>query len=59
MAERQRFESVQEMLDRLGEMKIIDAQVLLRLYNMYRYQVNDGEDGANTTYSGKAKGYKG
>ena len=46
---------MQEMLDRLGEMKITDAQVLLRLYNMYRYQVNDEDDGANTTYSGTGK----
>ena len=45
------------MLDRLGEMKITDAQVLLRLYNMYRYQVvsADGEDEANTTYPGVSK----
>lgn len=41
MADIQRFDSIEEMLDRLSEMKIIDPQVLLRLYNMYRYQVEE------------------
>ena len=37
VADLQRFESVKMMLDRLNDMKIVDAQVLLKLYNMYRY----------------------
>lgn len=43
------------MLDRLGEMKILDAPVLMRLYKMYRYQVEDEE---STTYSGDLEGFR-
>ena len=43
MADLARMDSIEEMLTRLSEMKIIDPQVLLRLYNMYRYQVDEQE----------------
>ena len=33
------MESIKEMLDRLTDMKITDPQVLLKLYNMYRYRI--------------------
>ena len=43
VADLARMDSIEEMLTRLSEMKIIDPQVLLRLYNMYRYQVDETE----------------
>ena len=43
VADKQRFESVREMLDRLSDMKITDPQVLLKLYGMYRYDVSKNE----------------
>ena len=43
VADLARMDSIEEMLTRLSEMKIIDPQVLLRLYNMYRYQVDEQE----------------
>ena len=49
VADIQRFEAIRQMLDRLNDMKIIDAQVLLKLYNMYRYQVNDDESFVEVT----------
>ena len=49
VADIQRFEAIRQMLDRLNDMKIIDAQVLLKLYNMYRYQVNDDESFVEAT----------
>ena len=39
----QRFESIKEMLDRLSDLKITDPQVLLKLYNIYRYKVEDDD----------------
>ena len=27
------------LLDRLGDVKIIDAPVLLKIYNLYRYEI--------------------
>lgn len=41
MADQQRFESIREMLDRLSDMKVTDPQILLKIYNMYRYEVKD------------------
>lgn len=35
---------VEIMLRRLGDIKINDAQVLLKLYNMYRFRVQDHDD---------------
>ena len=35
------MESIKEMLDRLTDMKITDPQVLLKLYNLYRYRILD------------------
>ena len=35
--DRDRLAQVQILLDRLGDIKIIDAPVLLKLYNLYRY----------------------
>lgn len=37
VADVQRFESISDMMARLNEIKLTDPQVLLRLYNMYRY----------------------
>ena len=39
----QRFESIKEMLERLSDLKITDPQVLLKLYNIYRYKVEDDD----------------
>ena len=35
------MESIKEMLDRMTDMKITDPQVLLKLYNLYRYRILD------------------
>ena len=35
------MESIKDMLDRLTDMKITDPQVLLKLYNLYRYRILD------------------
>ena len=42
-ADIQRYESIKEMLDRLSDLKITDPQVLLKLYNIYRYKVEEGD----------------
>jgi hypothetical protein len=31
---------VEFLLERLGDIKIIDAPILLKLYNLYRYDLN-------------------
>ena len=41
VADKQRMESIKDMLDRLTDMKITDPQVLLKLYNLYRYRILD------------------
>ena len=45
MADKQRMESIKEMLDRMTDMKITDPQVLLKLYNLYRYRILDDYEG--------------
>jgi len=32
------------MLDRLGDLKILDPQVLHKLYNLYRYRIEEDEN---------------
>lgn len=41
VADKQRFDHIKLMLDRLNDMKIVDPQVLLKLYDMYRYDLNE------------------
>ena len=36
--EQERFKQVDELLTRLSKVKIIDAPVLLKLYELYRYR---------------------
>ena len=44
VADTQRFDSIKQMLGRLNDMKITDPQVLLKIYNMYRYQVDEMDE---------------
>ena len=50
MADKQRMESIKEMLDRMTDMKITDPQVLLKLYNLYRYRILDDFENDFETY---------
>ena len=43
VANQKRYRSINEMLDRLNDIKITDPQVLSKLYNMYRYQLSEDE----------------
>ena len=38
-ADRERKQQVLKLIDYLGEIKIVDSQVLFKLYEMYRYKV--------------------
>ena len=44
------MESIKEMLDRMTDMKITDPQVLLKLYNLYRYRILDDYENEDETY---------
>lgn len=37
--DRDRYEQVNHLLERLSNVKIIDAPILLKLYNLYRYDL--------------------
>ena len=39
--DRERLQQVETLLNRLSDIKIIDAPVLLKLYNLYRYQLHE------------------
>jgi hypothetical protein len=41
LKDQERLMQVDVLLRRLGEIKVIDAPVLLKLYHMYRYQLHD------------------
>ena len=45
------MESIKEMLDRMTDMKITDPQVLLKLYNLYRYRILDDYENEVETYA--------
>jgi len=38
-ADKERLNQVESLLKRLNDIKIVDAPVLLKLYNLYRYQL--------------------
>lgn len=38
-SDKERFTQVQILIERLDEIKIVDAPVLLKLYNLYRYKL--------------------
>jgi len=37
--DKERLNQVESLLKRLNDIKIVDAPVLLKLYNLYRYQL--------------------
>jgi hypothetical protein len=38
-ADKERKDQVLKLIDYLGNLKVIDAQVLLKLYNLYRFKI--------------------
>ena len=40
-ADKERKEQVLKLIDYIGNLKVVDAPVLLKLYDLYRYKMNE------------------